>query len=239
MLKRVGIESAILIEAPAEIFLRVYRELRPYARIPGVVVEFRRFANANSFIRLEEGLLTVRITDVLEGAPSFILEALAHILISKLARRKPAVIYLQRYRRYLNRKEMRRSLHLVRQTRGRKMIANPKGQHYDLEAMFEDLNFRFFHGLMARPVIGWSIRVSRHTLGHYDPSHNAIVLSRILDRGSVPKLAVEYVMFHEMLHLRFPVEHRSLRRCVHTQDFKEAERRFPDWQTAKELLKKL
>ncbi|HSM79369.1 MAG TPA: hypothetical protein VLT57_17140, partial [Bryobacteraceae bacterium] len=99
MLTRMGIESAILIETPTEIFLRVYRELRPYARVPEVKVEFRRFANANSFIRLEDGRLTVRITDVLDGAPSFILEALAHILISKLARKKPAPVYPERYRR--------------------------------------------------------------------------------------------------------------------------------------------
>ena len=41
-------------------------------------------------------------------------------------------------------------------------------------------------------------------LGHYDPSHNAIVISRILDAAAVPRLVVEYVMFHEMLHLRIP-----------------------------------
>ncbi|HVT93104.1 MAG TPA: SprT-like domain-containing protein [Bryobacteraceae bacterium] len=239
MLKRVGIETAILIETPEEIFLRVYRDVRPYARVPDVTVQFRRFANANSRIRLEDSRLVVRITDVLEGAPAFVLEALAHILICKLARKKPAAVFPERYRRYLNRKEMRRSLHLLRQIRGRKVFAPPKGKQYDLEAIFEDLNFRFFHGLMARPSIGWSVRASRHTLGHYDPSHNAIVLSRILDRSDVPKLAVEYVMYHEMLHLRFPVEHRGARRCVHTEEFKNAERQFPEWRTAQDLLKKL
>lgn len=234
-----SIQSAILIEAPHEVFFRVYRELRPYARIPEVKLEFCRFANANSFIRLEDGLLFIRVTDVLEGAPSFILEALAQILISKLARKKVSAIFPDRYRRYMNRKEMRRTLHLIRQTRGRKILADPKGEHYDLEAIFEDLNFRFFHGLMARPALGWSVRPSRQTLGHYDPSHNAIVISKLLDSERVAKLAVEYVMFHEMLHLRYPVEHRGTRRCVHTAEFKEAEREFPEWKEAKNLLQKL
>jgi len=58
------------------------------------------------------------------------------------------------------------------------------------------------------------------------PSHNAIVLSRFLDRVSV--LAWRLIrFFHEMLHLRFPVEHRGARRCVHTRDFKQAEMDFP------------
>jgi hypothetical protein len=90
---------------------------------------------------------------------------------------------------------------------------------------------------MARPLLGWSRRPSRVTLGHYDPSHNAIILSRLLDSPRVPRLAVEYILFHEMLHLRYPVEHRGARRCVHTSEFKEAEKQFPMLKEAKQLLK--
>jgi hypothetical protein len=105
--------------------------------------------------------------------------------------------------------------------------------------MFEELNFRYFHGLMARPLVGWSSQASRTLLGHYDSSHNAIVLSRILDRPEVPRLAVEYVLFHEMLHLRHPVEHHGARRCVHTQTFKNAERQFENLREAKAFLRRL
>jgi len=61
----------------------------------------------------------------------------------------------------------------------------------------------------------------------------------LLDSPTVPRLAVEYVLFHEMLHLRFPVEHRGPRRCVHTAEFKAAEREFPGFLKAKQLLKQL
>ena len=53
-----------------------------------------------------------------------------------------------------------------------------------------------------------------------------IVLSKALDSPQVPRLVVEYVMFHEMLHLRYPVEHKGSRRCVHTPEFKVAEKEF-------------
>jgi hypothetical protein len=46
-------------------------------------------------------------------------------------------------------------------------------------------------------------------------------------------------MFHEMLHLRFPVDHKGARRCVHTPEFKQAEKQFPLFKEAKELLKRL
>ena len=125
----------------------------------------------------------------------------------------------------------------MKQSRGRKFVSGPKGDAYDLEKIFGELNLAHFHGWMAQPLLGWSRRASRVMLGHYDPSHNAIILSRLLDNVRVPRLAVEYVLFHEMLHLRFPVEHRGARRCVHTREFKDAEQQFPRLKEAKEMLK--
>jgi len=235
----VQLQSALFFETPPEIFARVFSELKPRTPAPAVRVQFCKFANANSFIRWDETGLEVRITDVLEGAPAPILEALANILISKLVRRPVPKAHAERYRRFLNRKEMRRSLQLVKQVRGRKFVSGPQGACYNLDDIFEDLNVRYFHGLMARPLLGWSRKPSRVMLGHYDPSHNAIILSKLLDRPGIPHLAVEYVLFHEMLHLRFPVEHRGARRCVHTRDFKAAEKQFVSLRQAKEALKRL
>ena len=227
------------METHEQMYARVYRELRPRAAMPAFQVEFCRFANANSIITMEGRKILVRISDILEGAPGSVREALAFILIAKLFRKPVPARYNDRYRRYLNRGHVRRSLHLLRQIRGRKSLAPPQGECFDLEAIFERLNRRFFHGLMARPALGWSKRESRTTLGHYDPSHNAIVLSKIMDRPGVPELAVEYVLYHEMLHLRYPAEHTGTRRRVHTKEFKRAEREFPEFKKAQELLKKL
>jgi hypothetical protein len=222
-----------------EIYARVYRQLRPRAAMPAFQIEFCSFANADSSIQLENNQIGVRITDVLAGAPVSVLESLAFILLAKLYRKPVPARYNDRYRRYLNRRDIRRRLHLIRQIRGRKIHAPANGDHFNLEAMFEELNHRFFYGLMARPVLGWSKRPSRTTLGHYDPSHNTIVLSKILDRSDVPELVVEYVLFHEMLHLRYPADHSGTRRRVHTKEFKEAEKQFPDLEKALVLLKKL
>jgi hypothetical protein len=167
------------------------------------------------------------------------MEALAEILLSKLFRRPVPAHCNERYRRYLNRRDVRRSLDLVRQIRGRKQVEDAQGRCYNLNIIFEELNFRYFHGLMARPILGWSPNASRTLLGHYDPSHNAIVLSRILDRPQTPPVAVEYVLFHEMLHLRYPAEHRGARRCVHTKSFKDAEKQFEKLKEAREALRRL
>jgi hypothetical protein len=222
-----------------EIYARVFRQLRPRTPLPSIRVQFRRYANANAQVKLEAGALDVRMADTLAGAPEPVIEALAEILLSKLFRRPVPAASNDRYRRYLNRRDVRHSLDLIRQIRGRKQVRQPQGDCYNLEEMFEELNFRYFHGLMARPVLGWSLQASRTMLGHYDPPHNAIVLSGILDRPETPRLAVEYVLYHEMLHLRHPAEHRGARRCVHTRAFKDAEKQFERLREAKALLRGL
>jgi SprT-like family len=233
------LQAALFFESPEEIYLRVFRELKPRSMLPELRIEFCRFANPDSFIRLENGRLNVRISDLLAGAPAPVTEALAYILLGKLYRKPIPRIYMHRYRLYLNRRDVRRQAHLVRQIRGRKFLSGPQGRHRNLESVFERLNQQFFDGLMARPELGWSRNVSRGMLGHFDPSHNAIVISRIFDQAHVTELALEYVMFHEMLHLRYPVDHNGVRRRVHTREFREAERKFPKLEEAKELLKRL
>lgn len=239
ILEPLGLQSSLFFETVPEIFTRVFRELKPRTVLPQLTVEFCKFANADSFIRLENGRLHVRISDLLEGAPAPVLEALAHILLGKLYRKDVPPVFSHRYKLYLNRRDVRRQAHLVRQIRGRKFISGPKGEHHDLEELFERLNHEFFDGLLGRPQLGWSRQAARSMLGHYDPSHNAIVISRIFDRSEVPAIALEYVMFHEMLHLRYPVDHAGSRRRVHTKEFRTAEKKFPRLKEAKELLKKL
>ena len=222
-----------------QLFEDTYRELRPRAPIPEVRVEFFSFTNVNNTIRLRQGRLLVRVSDLLEGAPDSVLRAIAHILLAKMYRKPIAREHAARYRRYVLSQHMTRQAHLVRQIRGRKRIASPRGHTYDLEAIFHDLNVRFFHGLLARPQMTWSSEHARSRLGHYDPAHNAIVVSRVFDHPRVPRFAVEYIVYHEMLHLKHPVELRGSRRCVHSSEFRSEERMFPGLEQAKQFLRRL
>ena len=227
-------------KAAAHIFRSVWTGASQQA-IPlrTVEVEFRSFASAKSSIRLQGGLLQVQVSDILEDAPETVLIALAHILIAKLRRKTVPSPQLRHYREYLSRTEVARQLQSIRRLRGRKLMGPAAGCHYDLTKIFDELNARYFFGLMAAPELGWSLRSSRSTLGHYDWSLNTIVLSRVLDNNAIPQLAVDYVMFHEMLHMRYRVEYRGTRRCIHTAEFKQAEREFEGYRKAREILKAL
>jgi len=222
-----------------QIFQETYRELRPRAPSPELKVEFFAFANINNTIRLRDGKLLVRLSDLLEGAPEAVLRAIAHILLAKMYRKPIEREYSTRYRRYVASHGIRAKAHLVRQMRGRKRIETAQGRTYDLNAIFEDLNARFFYGLLARPQMTWSRDHARNSLGHYDPAHNAIVVSRIFDHPRVPRYAVEYIVYHEMLHLKHPVKLRGSRRCVHSAEFQAKEKLFPHLAEAKRFLKEI
>jgi predicted metal-dependent hydrolase len=207
--------------------------------MPSLHVRFRRFTTLNTTIRLREGCLHVSLSDILEGAPEPVLRAIAHILIAKLYRKPLDARHTHRYRIFSSSESVMRQTERIRQTRGRKNILSPRGQYYDLEEVFESLNQRFFHGLMGRPLLTWSSHMARRSLGHYDAAHNTIVVSRIFDRRNTPRCAVEYLVYHEMLHLKHPVTIRAGRRCVHSRAFQEEERRFPELNAAKLYLKQL
>jgi predicted metal-dependent hydrolase len=228
-----------LREQLLQIFEETFSELRPRSPIPEIRVSFFRFANVNNTIRLREGRLLVRISDLLEGAPEPVLRAIAHILLAKMYRKPIDREHSTRYRRYVSTHHMSQKAHLVRQMRGRKRIRSAQGHVYHLEEVFEDLNRRFFYGLMARPIMTWSGERSRNRLGHYDPAHNAIVVSSVFDHPRVPRYVVEYIVYHEMLHLKHPVKLRGSRRCVHSAEFQAEEKLFDQLDSAKEFLKRL
>ena len=237
-LGKMQVEAALFFETVEQIYVRVFQLVKPRTPVPEISVRYKKYANANSRISLQDGRLLVEISDLLESAPAPIQEALASVLMAKLFGKAPDQDCLAQYRRYLNRADVRHSLHSAKRERGRKAFHEPKGAVYDLAEMFASLNEQYFNGLMAAPAMGWSLRHSRTILGHYDPSHHVIVLSRSLDTLEAPEKAVRFVMFHEMLHLRYPTESRGARRCVHTPDFKWAERQFAEYAEAKEALKK-
>ena len=226
-------------EGLLEIFHEEHWQLRPGTAAPELKVEFFAFANINNTIRLREGRLLVRLSDLLEGAPESVVRAIAHILLAKMYRKPIDRGLAARYRKYIGSHELANKAHLVRQMRGRKRLQSPRGRFYDLEAVFEDLNRRFFHGLMGRPRMSWSPTKTRRILGHYDPAHNAIVISRIFDHPAVPRYVVDYIVYHEMLHLKHPVRLRGSRRCVHSAEFQAEEKLFPELQRAEAFLRRM
>jgi hypothetical protein len=221
------------------IFQEEYRVLRPRAPMPPIVVRFRRFTSLNTRIRLRDGQILASLSDLLEGAPESVIRAIAHILLAKLYKKPIDATHNLRYKRFSSSAAVTRQTELIRGTRGSKRFFGPEGRFFNLDEVFDSLNVRFFGGMLGRPELTWSEGVAKRSLGHYDAAHNTIVVSRVFDRPSSPRYAVEYLLYHEMLHLKHPVKMRGLRRCVHSREFKADEKLFPQLKEAQAFIKRL
>ncbi|WP_238325928.1 SprT-like domain-containing protein [Bryobacter aggregatus] len=191
-----------------------------------------------SNIRLVQGELRVKISDLLSDAPLTVQEALAYILLSKLFRQSPPVEMMSHYKTHLADIQLTGRVHTIRQERGKKLLGAAEGKYFNLDLLFRQINETYFEGLIPKPRLGWSLQRSRTILGHYDASHHAIAISPLLDQRHIPALVVEYVLFHEMLHIKHPVEQKGIRRRIHTRAFKNEEKAFPGFREANAFLKK-
>jgi hypothetical protein len=159
--------------------------------MPPIAVRFRRFTSLNTTIRLREGQIHVSLSDLLEGAPESVVRAIAHILLAKLYKKPIDASHNLRYKRFASSAAVIRQTELVRHARGSKRFTGPEGRYYNLDEVFDTLNTRFFGGLLGRPQLTWSEHVAKRSLGHYDAAHNTIVVSRVFDRPSSPRYAIE------------------------------------------------
>ena len=228
-------------EMPEDVFRRVFRRLNPDVDPPAFAVRFRPYAKLRSNVRYDPEARCIRasLSDLLLDAPPPVLDAVVTELLSKLYGKRVPRHATNPYRRWLNTPLTQQRMLDARRTRGRKQLLSPAGQAHDLSALFDQLNGRHFGGALRKPTLGWSMHAARRQLGHYDPAHDTIVINRVLDRRGVPPLALEYVLFHEMLHVKHPVRIQGNRRCVHSPEFLAEERRFPGYDEARRILESM
>jgi predicted metal-dependent hydrolase len=130
----------------------------------------------------------------------------------------------------------------INQMRSRRVSRVPtlaQGRHHDLASLFERLNRQYFEGKLERPHIGWSTRSWRRQFGCYDPGPNQIVLNRRMDRPGIPQFVVEYVLYHEMLHVKHPTRRSGCSLLSHSPEFRAEEKRFAHFTNARKFLDQL
>ncbi|HOD81854.1 MAG: hypothetical protein BWX88_02064 [Planctomycetes bacterium ADurb.Bin126] len=114
-----------------------------------------------------------------------------------------------------------------------------RGLHHDLAASFERVNAEYFAGRLARPRLTWSGVPTRRKLGHYDRAHDTVMVSSALDAPRVPGCAVDFIMYHELLHKAQDNGRSDSRRIVHDAKFQRDEKRFRLYDQAKAALAKV
>ncbi|MEI6789646.1 MAG: SprT-like domain-containing protein [Myxococcaceae bacterium] len=110
----------------------------------------------------------------------------------------------------------------------------PKGIYHDIELIYQQINSLYFDNQIEAKITwgrfgSYAARKRSIRLGSYCSQRKRILIHPAMDQACVPRICLERVIHHEMLHQKFPVsKHLSGRRCVHGRQFKSAEQEFRD-----------
>jgi SprT-like family protein len=110
------------------------------------------------------------------------------------------------------------------------------GKFFDLRELYREINGEYFGG-MINAAITWGSRsprwsVRKRTLGSYSDRSNTIRINPVLDRKTVPRYYVAFVVYHEMLHAAVGLLLRGKRRSIHPREFRKREKLFKDYERA-------
>ena len=205
---------------------------------PEIEVRFYPYIGINHTIRVRHGKIFVRLAEICESMPLNEHRALAYILVAKLLRKKVPPAARDVYSNFIKTQEIRDQATANKRAKGRKIITSARGEFFDLDEIFEKLNAEYFRKSLPKPVLSWSSRKTYRILGHHDSAHETIIVSRSLDDKKVPEFVVEYIVFHEMLHIFHPTVHQNGRRYNHTPAFRRDERKFRHFEEAESWIER-
>jgi hypothetical protein len=114
-----------------------------------------------------------------------------------------------------------------------------RGRAHDLNEIFARVNEAYFDGLMLKPILTWNRMLTARKFGHYQPGRDTIMISVTLDDPEVPAFALDFVMYHELLHKKHGIMTVNGRRLSHSPAFRAEERRFAQYHEAERLIHEL
>src|SRR5689334_3805059 len=129
-------ESPISAETRlAAIFTDALKSLVRKEILPPVEARFYPYTGLSSTIRLRQGRIYARVSDILQDSPTDVLFALASILVAKLYRLKAPKVQNQIYRQYILDQSVMDASDASRRERGYKITTSPQGKIYDLNEL--------------------------------------------------------------------------------------------------------
>ncbi|MEE4194264.1 MAG: SprT-like domain-containing protein [Anaerolineae bacterium] len=110
------------------------------------------------------------------------------------------------------------------------------GTTHHLKDSFHRVNWAYFDGKQTLPHLQWSKRATQRKLGHYNPIPDTIQLSSVLDSPVVPEYALDYVMYHEMVHRELGIAEVNGRKSSHNTAFHQMEKEYANLEKAKRFF---
>jgi hypothetical protein len=195
----------------------------PEARLALAVTD-NRFTMIS--VKREKGLFRLRLHHMFLDADHDIVRALGRYVARN---DRDASQLLSRYID-VNHRKIRRA----RRRRPTVFTIEMRGEVHDLKDIYDDLNRRYFDNKIDARIT-WSQRAQpgakrrrRNSIkmGSYSVEDRLIRIHASLDRPFVPRLFVEWIVYHEMLHQKHDIPVVGGRRQFHTPEFLAEEAQY-------------
>jgi hypothetical protein len=174
--------------------------------------------------RMRHGVLCIRLHRMFLGADNRVIDEIVSYLRNRRGGLACFRSFVRSNREQLSKKQPKR------------ILLRARGKFHDLSGLFREINEEYFSG-MVEAAITWGSRSPRHsvrkrTLGSYSGRTNIIRINPVLDRKTVPRYFVAFIVYHEMLHAAMGTPITGARRSIHSREFRKRERLFRNYDRA-------
>jgi hypothetical protein len=200
-----------------------------------VTAEFEEFKEFKVKWRRSCGWAEFEVSDYLMGAPQVVLEGMAETIFSKISR-ESRKSYPRKMLEWITSDDFVRNKQPLYLMRSRNVTRTHVGEHADLEDSYKRL---VSLGLAEHDddlKITWTRQPNMKRIGYCSVLMKVIIISSLLDDPSMPSFVIDYVLYHELIHMSRGFDPFGQR---HGTDFHALERMYPMQKEAEEWLKRL
>jgi predicted metal-dependent hydrolase len=183
---------------------------------------------------VEGGTINLKLHAMFLDAPVSVLRALARFLKNPDKSKQ----------KNLSKLFHENGLDIVQKTKLKKSaLLKHQGKYFNLKDIYDKINRTYFKN-RVRAFITWGNGFSKKrsysiNFGSYNWDSRIIRVHKALDRCSVPRYFIEYIIYHEMLHVYIGLKRDGNgRRKAHNSEFKQREKDFLHYKKAVEWEKK-
>jgi len=174
--------------------------------------------------RVHNNVLHLRLHRIFLNADSTVVDEIVSYLKNRKSKMPGFRMFIREHMKHFREKQPN------------KIAIRTAGTFYDLRELYGEINARYFDNTIHAEIT-WGARcprsaVRKRTLGSYSERSNIIRINPLLDRRSVPRYYIAYIVYHEMLHAAMGSPLKGKRRSIHSREFKARECLYDDYQIA-------
>ena len=179
--------------------------------------------------------INFEVSDYMSRIPDKALRDFAGHILEKSVR-KVSKPYPESVMKAMESKEFFEFMQPLYISRSRNLTGSAAGKAYDL---MESAKRVVEQGLISPEtlegtVLSWTKTPNIRRVGYVSMVSRTIAISSIMDNEDVPEFVMDFVVYHELLHLEVGL--KASRSNPHDKDFEELEARFPQHQKAEQIL---